>query len=275
LRLSLSVLALSMFAGCGYGWAPNQIIDTEVSKLPYFPDADDDGWGDASSAGSLLNEGGNAEFSVQNNRDCDDGNPDVTGLVGSLCPDQLATEEVPLRYGESEYVVTTGPVTADAPESGQVWGTYADDACGPTGWGGSLAQIDDTVELSTITDAVSDRPYWAGWIGIVSDGSGGWKWASGGTFDFGQLGGFCVGTDGPASPDDPGRPYLALVKRQATGSFCLGYPEDQFTNPADHYSNPAELAEIHNNAYFVCERPAPNPADYARYHLPGDADTDG
>jgi hypothetical protein len=202
-----------------------------ISERPFFLDADGDGWGELGSTGLLLVQPDVASgFTSFNNRDCDDADADVTGLIGSICPERLT-------LGGADYtgIVYETELVAVHAESALVTGAAAADACGPWGWGGGLALLADTTDLALLGDALGAEPEWTGWVGAVADGGGGWIWEDGRAF--GAPFRLCDGTSGSEDGD-----RLALVKQG--GGWCFGVPES-------------------GEAHLVCERELPVPWHYA------------
>jgi hypothetical protein len=151
-----------------------------------------------------------------------------------------------------------------------VWPAAAEDACGPWGWGGCtvsslecghLATIDSEPQLQTLLDALPSGTAWAGWVGFR---------ASGHTWGYRDHGGDWADDDpgiaalnqlcDPGRSYDPDLLYLALVV-DSVGEWCLGTPEEAGVG-AD---GPGYLPLY---GHFICERPIPDPEDYALEELP-------
>lgn len=244
-----------LLAGCGYHWdLPEGAIDTGCTTAPFFVDADGDGWGDPSSTAQMLCQGDEElQYTARNARDCDDADKLVTGRVGSICPDSLVSGGTSYAgdiYGGSEFVI----VHAD---TALVWPAYADDACSPWGWGGALATFGGQDDLDTVKAAVADLPVWAGYVGVIPDGAGGWAWADGSGLDLDAIG--PCDAEFPDSTDvDDARQWLALVKR-GDNDWCLGTPDAALDFVEDAASAPAYGAD---DGHFVCERAIPDAAAY-------------
>jgi hypothetical protein len=250
-------VGIAFLTACSSNWQV-EVIEPQNIELPFFLDEDDDGWGALGSDYELREIGDEGtNFTARNNRDCDDANVAVTGLVGSICPDRLvvgATEYSAITYGDEEFVAVH-----DA--SDLVWPEYAVDACSPWGWGGAgggLAKFADATELAQVQDLLADYPVYAGWVGVTPDGSGGWSWEDGTA-----IGGFLpLCDDTPASDEiDPARARLALMKLDDT-AWCLGTPDQVLVQGSwpNEYTPPDYSAGY---GYFVCERPVPDPAPFA------------
>lgn len=229
----MRIVPLILLAACDSTWDvvhPGDCWDC-ISERPYFYDGDGDGWGDLGSTGLLLPQADvGSGFTSFNNRDCDDADADVTGLIGSICPERLI-------LGGADYtgIVYETELVAVHADSALVTAAAAEDACGPWAWGGDLAQLEDTTDLAQLAEALAAEPEWTGWVGAVADGAGGWRWEDGRAF--GAPFRLC---DATAGSDDGDR--LALVK-QGEG-WCFAVPES-------------------GQAHFVCEREVPDPGHYA------------
>lgn len=276
MRPMSSVFALMVLGACSSNWEAVTEVDTDLALLPFYYDFDGDGWGDPEVAPREMVSGDESEgFTARNDRDCDDSSPEVTGLVGSICPQGLMGSDTVYAadvYGGNEFIVVgpTGTATTDDPlDWGMVWPQYAEDACSPWGWGGGLAEFSGTDDAKIVKDLVAgtegslleDGQVFAAWVGIVADGTT-WKWESGEGVALDQIG-FC-GEQAPAVPADPARQRLALV-RQLPNRWCLGFPEDALKG-----NEPAEPPPYEQGfyAYFVCERPIPDPDAYALDTIP-------
>lgn len=274
-----SVLVLMMLGACSSNWEAVTVVDTDLTLRPFYYDEDGDGWGDPTVAPRELASGDESEhFTARNDRDCDDKSADVTGLVGSICPQGLMGSDTVFKadvYGGNEFIVVGPPdvaATDDPLDWGMVWPQYAEDACSPWGWGGDLAEFSGTDDAKIVKDLVyaadasglvGDGEVFAAWIGIVADG-GTWKWASGEGVALDQLG-FC-GDAAPEVPADPARQRLALV-RQLPNRWCIGFPEDALNGDEPEVEPPYDVGFY---AYFVCEREIPDPDAYALDGIPAE-----
>src|SRR5690606_36520266 len=113
-------------------------------------------------------------------------------------------------------------------------------------WGGALADFDEVDHFGAAWSAVR-APSFAGYLGLIR-GPEGWAWAEGGGIE--------PATYGWCDPAEARRPIpyaedeaLALVRR--ADGWGLGRPADA--------GPPYEEGE---GAHFVCERPAPDPAEH-------------
>ena len=273
-----SVFALMMLGACSSNWEAVTVVDTDLTLLPFYYDEDGDGWGDPTVAPREMATGDESEhFTARNDRDCDDDEaPDVTGLIGSICPQQLLGDGTVYKadvYGGNEFIVVGPPETPTSDDPlgwGMVWPQYAADACSPWGWGGGLAEFSGQDDAKIVKDLVytvegnglvGDGEVFAAWIGIVANG-GTWEWESGAGVALDQLG-FC-GDSAPAVPSDPARQRLALV-RQLPNRWCIGFPEDALKGNDPTVPPPYDEGFY---AYFVCERPIPDPDAYALDSIP-------
>lgn len=268
MRFHLLAVALAsvLLPGCSSNWRTYQ-DETGCPPEPFFSDADGDQWGDPSDSGFYACT--QLPATARNNRDCDDANDQITGRTGSMCPDQLAHPEggdpadVIGVIDGSEFVFVRGG--ADL-----VWPTAAEDACGPWGWGGCtasspecghLATIDSEAQLQALLDALPTGMPWAGWVGFhASDHTWAYRdrdsaWVE----DDAGLAALRTICDAGRSYD-PDLPYLALVV-DAAGNWCLGTPEEAGAGLED----PPYLPLY---GHFLCERPIPDPDDYALAELP-------
>jgi hypothetical protein len=250
------VLSVIGLAACDSQWeiADDFVVDTDIAERPYFHDEDGDGWGDFGSTGQLLPQPDQTSgFTAVNNRDCDDADENVTGITGSICPERLTlggSAYTGVVY-ETEFVVVHD-------DSELVWPGHAEDACGPWGWGGGLAQFADTTELAQVQATLEDFPVYAGWVGVVGDGNNGWQWEDGTAL----AAPFSLCPGAPGSDEvDPERQRLALLKLGAS-TWCFGTPDqvEQADWDESQYPNPGYTE---GEAYFVCERETPDPEHYA------------
>jgi len=291
LRIAWTLVLPLAVAGCSSNWQAYQ-IDTECQKVPYFTDADGDGWGDPADPGTLACTGGPS--SARNNRDCNDNTDEqgasITGRIGALCPDQLvaqsgATQFAPVISG-SEFVAVDG-------DTSLVWADAAAEACGTYGWGGHLATFRDASQLKTVLAGLGSQDVYAGWVGyspVVYQTCGSdsqspcdrWgsydengKWVedtSAGTFQVPLCA--CVAPDAdPATCADKYTAdlgYLALIRHRAGGStasednWCLGTPDE-----ADVGDATPQYSRLYG--HFICGRAIPDPLDYSLAQLPSDA----
>jgi hypothetical protein len=258
--LRFSVLAVCLLSsGCFSSWSVVSDIDTGCTIAPYYLDVDGDRWGDPSVPPELACEGNDGSgFTARNGRDCDDADFDITGLVGSICPERLVTDDTPhvgVQHGSSEYaVVVDDPVAAEVSELR--WAQYGADACSARGWGGGLATFESSEELSAVKNSVESAVY-AGWVGLVPDGSGGWSWEGGAAVDPAVVQ-YCS-ADAANSSDVESSDRLALIKRTDT-SWCFGSPEEISAGGAALPS--AAPGYEFRAAHFICERARPEPADF-------------
>lgn len=276
--LLLTAMTLSL-AGCSSKWITIDYTTTCDNAYPWYADQDGDGWGDPNGDWKLgcaavsevdPNDASvTINYNVANNRDCDDNGtvPDggdvpvgraITGRVGSLCPadiedfdtasDGVLREAIQTPAGDYELLVVRTPVGEPTFGAGTVWPAYAEDVCGPAGWGGTYVktddqgnpiedQIDDSLtpaglamirseaEILALQDAIADVEYWAGWVGVRPDGSGGWAWEDGEAIS--SASDFCQGVIPDSADSEFGR--LALIKSPLYNSLlCLGTPDEVF-----------------------------------------------
>ncbi len=292
--MRLAIALTLILAGCSSSWTIRKGEELPVGCVlsNFYPDLDQDGWGDG--AGETVEDCEPEDrFSAPNGRDCDDDDPDTTGLVGALCPDNLITLEptdpptqyAGVLYGDYEFTFVYGQST----ETQRY--TTADSAC--EGWAGAdpvedgwvargqLATFGSEVEAEAvklrIEEAVDGDGY-AGFIGIEWEGrvdDGAWSWVDEESDDAGIEGflNWCGGV--PPSPldffpnlnpDNPDhipainqeleRVRLALVLDR-TGAWCLGAPSDAVME-----GDAMHGLYTHTLGHFVCKRDKPNVADY-------------
>ena len=283
MRILLAVLPLSVLAACQWNWELDNPVDTSVEKFPFFYDQDGDGWGDANAEPQMRIDGDETlRITARNNRDCDDGvveddadSSEITGRLGSTCPQNLVVASgkqsvsyVGRRSGDSEYVALYGESTPT------VWPAAAVAACSPWGWGGiaevddqandmpwrgGLATFDNKDQLEEVTSRIEEKlplasEHYAGYIGIVPDGSGGWKWFDGSQLDLDAVT-WCAGS--PPDPDRYDRVALAKIQDDEAGvRWCLGLPGDAAEGSAAYDD------QMPIYGHFICERPKPVISDY-------------
>jgi len=243
-----------VLAGCKSVWAlSGETLDTDCEPVPYFLDADADGWGSGEPEISCEADE-DAGYTARNGRDCLEDDASITGKVGSLCPSDLTLDAVVAarESGGVEQVAVIG--------GGQTWPANAASACGAVGWAGSdlgsdtdeptnavrgLVQPRDAAELSSLRDwleAEGATGQW--WVGVAAvDGE--WVWADGSAIS----GASTLACDGDLPEPDAGHPGLALILRDDADG-CLGYPDQVGEGAAA------------DEAWMICERPAPNPDNY-------------
>ncbi len=271
------MLALVLMAGCGASWTLREGDTLPIGCMStwMYLDADADGWGDPDVPPQLLCAADQAAgLTATNGRDCDDSDPNVTGLVGQVCPAAFVAA--------SAGTVEAGGVVLESVELAWVHGpvgapwvdpVVAESTCAAWGPGATLASFDDASHLVPVQDrvdiAIGTRTF-AAWVGVLWQGDlddGAWVTADGvGDTLLGAELAWCEGEPGPADfwPDlrveDPeGEAVmndgltdvrLALVA-PAAGGWCLGWPDV------------AGEPFLRDRASLVCERPRPDPVDYA------------
>lgn len=187
-----------MLASCGSSWdirkGDTLPIGCDVSY--FYADGDGDGWGDPDSEPQELCQADVEQgLTASNGRDCDDANPSITGIVGTVCPAYMLSVDggvLPhdgLIFDEAEFAYLYG---ADAPvvrhqsaiEACQAWG--AEDAEGSTNLG-TLATFVSQAEVAEAQSAIEvsiagGSGVHATFIGIGWDGpsadpdDGQWAW---------------------------------------------------------------------------------------------------
>ncbi len=210
--------------------------------VPYYFDADGDGWGDP-GVDPILACAPSCMYTAQNALDCDDQREDVTALVGDICPVD-AFGEAPSFAGfqtpAREYVAYFG-------NSPQVSVEAAEEACGD--WGGGLATFKDTNDLEGFIERIAVLNNYAGYVALAPSETGGWAWE--GESNILMEGLWCGGAAPTPTGDDE---RLALVKVGA--SWCFGRAEDA---PRPMGAAPAEPGAAH----AICGRARPFPETYA------------
>ncbi len=293
----LTIALTLILAGCGSSWTIRKDSELAVGCVlsNFYLDSDEDGWGDGSEPPEQACEAIREENrTASNGRDCDEGDPDITGLVGALCPANLITvqpTDTAIQYAgvlfdESEFVFVFGQSTQTQRY------TVGDIAC--EGWAGAdpvdetwiargqLATFGSEAELdavkSRIEDAVGDSVY-AGFIGIEWEGSsvdsGSWSWVDEESSDtlIEQAMDWCGGV-APSpldffpnlNPDNPDhapainqemqRVRIAMILED-NGQWCLGVPSDAVME-----GDAMDGLYTHTLGHFVCKRTKPNVADY-------------
>ncbi|MBW2253318.1 MAG: hypothetical protein JRI25_01820 [Deltaproteobacteria bacterium] len=272
MRIGLLFVVAAMLPACGSNWKAYG-IDTACERELYFTDSDGDLWGDPEAAGeeSCTPPPGTA----RNNRDCDDDDaPEITGRTGSLCPEHLVHHDAsdPSDLTEFTALIDGSEFIVVHADTDLVWPAAAEDACGPWGWGGCVGEADEcghlaTVEsqpqLNALIDALPSGQAYAGWVGFhPTDHTWGYRDSTGAWIDddaeIAALQRLCD----TSRTYDPGTLYLALVV-DAAGDWCLGTPEE--ANPG--VGDPAYLPLY---GHFICERPIPDPDQFALEELPPD-----
>jgi len=146
-----------------------QICDPEVgcAARPWWPDADGDGWGDASA--EPVRSADAPDGAVNNLLDCDDSNPDITADLGGLCPAdfgagaQVAGGRVEADLGSGTEPVEWLTVVLDS----GVRLFEAEDLCG-LGWGGVVGGPATGLQsLSGVWASGSDVPLHGSWAQVV------------------------------------------------------------------------------------------------------------
>jgi len=268
---SSSRLLVVFVAACGSTWdlREGDALPIGCVEVATFADADGDGWGAGDPTGDIACVTALPMGAAGNALDCDDDDPDVTGFVGRVCP-------AALDAGGSVAGLVVGPREFVALDATAAAVRYTTAAARCEGWAEetSATARDGQRGLATLQDSAELRalPAWLDGLPGVSSGyaafvdlswdepSESWRWPDGSPPDGLP---FC---DGPPelgdllddiAPADPqaderlaevardGR--LALI-RGASG-WCWGAPIDA------GFPAPEALA--------ICERPAPNPVDYA------------
>jgi len=267
-----------LFTGCGSYWdlrGGEELPIGCANVLNFYLDADGDGWGEADSVGSpLCAPDVDHGLTASNNLDCDDTDPDITGQVGSLCPQDLdaggTADFAGLRRGDSEYLVVFGASEpqrfSEAEARCQAWaGVPLDDAGGHRG----LATLSTGPEAADVQqellDGLGQSDFGAfvdlRWAGTLDTGA--WEWSDGSAPDSLPA---CGGVE-PTVADffpalnagDPNalptlEEHLAgvrLVMVSSGGGWCRGAPSAASAPGYDAQS-----------AHYLCERPVPVLSDY-------------
>jgi len=262
--------------GCSSTW----ILDvdaalqcTEDRKLSWWQDNDGDGWGQGVDADGVAVEpirecdGFQDAALVRNGLDCDDTTANladtVTGAISGFCPLDLVYNPTPpqtiqyvgLRSAEDEYVAFYGTTPLD-------YGSLANANCGA--WGeldadglptAHLATFETYAEAKALMDTLETElgsTRYAAFIDRRLDEQI-WDWQAPGTGAPDELFNH-IGWCGTTPPDATRFTQLALVFRGTANDWCLGSAEGanlpDETGPYTRYQ-----------AHFICERPAPDPAD--------------
>lgn len=291
---------LVVLASCGSSWQIRKGDELVVgcAEKAFYPDADGDGWGDANAEPVASCTPPGDGFTASNGRDCDDGNPAITGRVGAVCPDALLTSSAPIDYegviyDQSEFVFVFGVDTptaryAMAESSCQDW-SGMDEIESEWVPRGGLATFNSQAELQEVQDRVEEvTTHWAGFIGIHWEGglqNGDWSWTDDSSDALINAIPWCGGQKplpedffpnlNPADPEHaPGiekeleHIRLALVLQEG-GSWCLGLPVDALPADLDDSLEDAGPWPLltHTEAHFICERLAPDPSAYQEFSV--------
>jgi hypothetical protein len=245
------VAIMAVIAGCGSSWDLRDPLIVGASDT-YYVDADGDGWGDPNEPSEqLAAPDPDRALTARNDRDCDDGDAAVTGMTGSICPEDLVlggATYVANTYGGREYVAVYGGTDA-------VWPEAAIDACGPWGWGGEIAGFPDpetlqlglTDVLGAAIDALPEAERgFSGFVDLTHDGTG---WTTSGGTPVLLSTPWCAGQE--PDPDDILANRLALVRTVGTSEWCWGTPDDA--------ALPAHEGRF---SHFVCVRDLPAASDW-------------
>ncbi len=239
LMLGSSLLGSTFLVSCSSHWKLREPLDTGCTDPDeYYFDGDGDGWGLRNSESEFLCVGDdNSGFTATNNKDCDDADQGITGDIQSGCPGGFGSDWAGVVHGDSEYIVVFG-------ESDLRSSASSSNACGH--WGGAdgdLATFANDAEFTAVADAILQGVY-AGFIGVEVDGAS-WAFTDSPGLNLGAY--WCDSLQ----PEPTGHitERLALVRASAAGDWCIGQ-----ASMADGYDD--------NDAHYVCERPAPDPADY-------------
>ncbi len=295
LESTVAPLIIAVLSGCGSSWSLEAGALDAQYKSWFYPDADEDGYGDSGSAPQLLQEADVAAgFTSPNDRDCDPDDDQVTGKIGFVCPQNLSFDasgtvtSAGVSYpGASEYAITR----ADGAELVNV--TKATLAC--ASWGstaeiegveasfGQLATFASAVDLDVpaLQGVVESDGAFAGWLGIQWSGAdpddGSWVWiddtpATTVQTEFEWCGGvepspydfFPYALLNPEDPEiaadiaeDLPNVRLALIWDAGAGDWCLGSP----TSAIDAQI-PWTAGYGYDAAHMVCERAWPDPGNY-------------
>lgn len=270
---SLLCCGWCVIAGCGARW---ELVDPLVGEcrrtFQFYRDGDGDGFGDPAASVAACEAGEVDGYTARNGVDCDDNDPAVTaGGVGTWCAaelvgagwaHQLAGDGVELLWllGEQAVGGAEGELLCEA------WG-------GEGGALSSLAAVDLEASWAAV-GAPAEAAFLVGgrWLGERGEGLAGsyvpgeerggerteGVWTGSWTGVAGALG-WCAGEPDPSTayprhyPADPAYaafweealPGLRLAVRSAGAGWCLDLPE-------------------HTEAQVgvVCERAAPDPADW-------------
>lgn len=262
-------------SGCGSSWdiRKGDQLPIGCAESYFYEDADGDKWGDPTSEPQKLCQADvELGLTASNGRDCDDADANITGLVGTSCPDGLvgtvdgaAVPHGGVIFDASEFAYVYG---ADAPvarhgaatQACAGWGgaTYDGAAWQTTGTLATFAKLEEIDEVKTALEAAvaGGSGVHATFLGIewssASLDSGAWTWVD--DSDDGLLTqGFswCGGTEpvpadffpllNPESQEHVGAmiaqlPELRLAwVLQEDGNWCLGLPWQAI--PADIWAD--------------------------------------
>ena len=269
-RLLSVAVGLWVSTGCGDDSDLPEPIDVGCSNMAsYYLDSDGDDWGEPGSDILLCRADHETGYTASNGLDCDDDDPSVTGQAGSVCPDQMVpggVDYAAVVHGSTEFVAVhsdTAVISAAAAAA----------TCGPWGWGGHLATFDSQADLDAVQGVLEDLEVYSGFVDIEWDVTAQeWVWSDGSALDPSSVG-WCSGS--PPLPEDFD-PHLdpqqldyeervadirlAVVKND--WGWCFGEPRDALPFGLDTGEVTDYPPYTPMLAHFICERDAPNPADF-------------
>ncbi|MBX2799818.1 MAG: hypothetical protein KTR31_19220 [Myxococcales bacterium] len=288
----LILIAVSFAAGCGSYWDLRKGDTLPLgcaNLLNYYLDVDGDGWGQQGSLPTPLCEPDPDQgLTASNHLDCDDENPDITGRVGAVCPEDLEDGGAAcfdgLVFGDSEFVVTCGDSSVQrysvAEDRCHAWaGTQTSSLPeqdeGQRGLATLEADFEQVQVLEDWLESIEDvGPGFAVFVDLRWQGdlqTGGWAWPSGVVPE--ELPA-CGGEEPTVAdffpsliPGDPnavdtleaGIEEVRLALILTGNGWCRGTPDDG-----------GDLRYDHQQAHYLCERPRPDLAHFEERPLAED-----
>jgi hypothetical protein len=298
-NLTLLLAAGGCGATWGFGGEANDVLYTQCAEpKTYYFDGDGDGWGDPDQPGvaDACEPDASNFFTATNAKDCDDDDVDVTGLVGSLCPAQLADTSGEISYvgkvtGGNEFTYVHGASPApidvrDAEERCAQWGAteLIDGVWNSTGGLATFGLGDSALEdlqKSVEANVESNFVAFVGveWSGSILDGA--WSWTD--DSDDARIDsiGWCA--DESPLPEDffpglnpndadhaqiieDGLEWIRLALITDGETWCLGLPTDASTLDSTSVTSTGTELDV---AHVMCERLPPNPTDYEVSYVEG------
>lgn len=303
MRLIVPVIVLAISVGCSSNWVVRGDavpLRNCQSKL-FYQDSDADGWGNGGANGAWVvtcDADATTGFTASNGRDCDDDDPNNTGAVGNICPENLAGTEglyAGAESGSSEFMA----ILADDSEASEaaVATNYVAAATNCASWAGQIdstpdadmatwevnghlatfsssAQVDELQSL--VESNLSAGADVAVYVGVMWAGSdpndGSWEWVDEETdLVLNSAFSWCGG-DEPVAGDftpflNPDDSTGYEVGEESTSPQAAALEEMEHVRLAMIFDGGSSewclgVPEEPQTASYLCERVIPDPADF-------------